>query len=164
MYAILAPLSYLRLLRILIAGASNEVGDVGARRSSCTLTRPPPTGLSIVGQNRAPLRNWHLGPSNKVGNFPHELKHEVKQMAVSTEPIFELEKDMRVYNSLLQHVDNNLGLPASTTKRRAELSKQPVVQVSATHDLIVIAVNCRSVEPLFLVLLASWKLLVAQTS
>jgi hypothetical protein len=59
-------------------------------------------------------------------------------MAFLTEPIFELEKNVPVYNSLLQHVDNNFGLPASTTKRRAELSKQPVVQVSATHDLVVI--------------------------
>ena len=127
MYAILAPLSYLSLSRILIAGASNEVGDVGARRSSCTLTRPPPTGLSIVGQNRAPLRNWHWGPSNKVRNFPHELLHEVKQMAVAIEPIFELEKDVRVHDSLLQHVDKDFGLPASASKRRTELSEQPVV-------------------------------------
>ena len=82
-------------------------------------------------------------------------------MAFLIEPIFELEKDVRVDNRLLQHVDKDFGLPTSATKRRTELSKQPVVQVSTTHDLIVIAVNCRSVEPLFLVLHALGELLVA---
>jgi hypothetical protein len=48
-------------------------------------------------------------------------------MAVVTELIFELEKDVRVDNSLLQHVDKDFGLPASATKLRTELSKQPVV-------------------------------------
>ena len=85
----------------------------------------------------------------------------MKQIAFFTEPIFELEKDVSVYDSLLQHVDKDFGLPASATKRRTELSKQPVVQVGTTHDLIVIAVNCRSVEPLFLVLHALGELLVA---
>jgi hypothetical protein len=47
------------------------------------------------------LRNWHWGPSNIVGNFLHELVDEVKQMAIATEPIFELEKDVCVYDSLL---------------------------------------------------------------
>ena len=82
-------------------------------------------------------------------------------MAVLTEPIFELEKDVRVYDSLLQHVDKHFGLPTSATKRRTELSKQPVVQVGTAHDLVVIAVNCRSVELLFLVLHALGELLVA---
>jgi hypothetical protein len=85
----------------------------------------------------------------------------VKQVAIVIEPIFELEKDVGVHDSLLQHVDKDFGLPASATKRRTELSKQPVVQVSTTHDLIVIAVNCWSVEPLFLVLHALGELLVA---
>jgi len=107
------------------------------------------------------LRNWHWGSSNIVGNFPHELVDEVKQMAIALEPNFELEKDVCVYDSLLQHVDKDFGLPTSATKRRTELSKQPVVQVSTTHDLIVIAVNCRSVELLFLVLHALGELLVA---
>ncbi len=107
------------------------------------------------------MRNWHWGPSNIVGDFSHELIHEVKQMALFTEPIFELEKDVGVHDSLLQHVDNDFGLPASATKRRTELSKQPVVQVSTTHDLIVIAVNCRSVEPLLLVLHTLGELLIA---
>lgn len=85
----------------------------------------------------------------------------MKQVAIVIEPIFELEKDVGVHDSLLQHVDKDFGLPASATKRRTELSKQPVVQVSTTHDLIVIAVNCWSVEPLFLVLHALGELLVA---
>ena len=75
--------------------------------------------------------------------------------------MFEAKQDVRVDDSLLQHVDKDFGLPAAATKRRTELSKQPVVQVSTTHDLIVIAVNCRSVEPLFLVLHALGELLVA---
>jgi hypothetical protein len=48
-------------------------------------------------------------------------------MAFLIEPIFELENDVRVDDSLLQHVDHNFGLPASATKRRTELSEQPVV-------------------------------------
>ena len=42
------------------------------------------------------MRNWHWGPSNIVGNFLHELVDEVKQMAIATEPIFELYIDPRV--------------------------------------------------------------------
>ena len=73
------------------------------------------------------MRNWHWGPSNIVGNFSHELVHEVKQVAIFTEPIFELEKDVGVFDSLLQHVHKDFGLPAAATKRRTELSEQPVV-------------------------------------
>jgi hypothetical protein len=83
-------------------------------------------------------------------------------MAIVTKPIFELEKDMRIYDRLLQHVHKNFGLPASATKRGTEFSKQPVIQVGTTHELIVIAVNCWSVEPFFLVLLALGKPLIAQ--
>ena len=85
----------------------------------------------------------------------------MKQVAIVIEPIFELEKDVGVHDSLLQHVDKDFGLPASTTKRRTELSKQPVVQVGTAHDLVVIAVNGRSVQPLFLVQHALGELLVA---
>ncbi len=164
MYAILATLSGLSLFGISIAGASNEVGNMDARCPSCTLRRPPPTGLRVIGQNRTTLRNWDWGPSNKVGDFPHELLHEVKQSAFAIEPMFELENDVRIDDSLLQHVDKDFGLPASAAKGRTELSKQPVIQVCTTHDLIVIAVNCGSVEALFLVLHALGKLLVAQTT
>ena len=63
--------------------------------------------------------------------------------------MFEAKQDVRVYDSLLQHMDDNFRLPTLATKRGTEFSQKPVVQIRATHAFIVVLVNCRAVNSFF---------------
>ena len=121
----------------------------------------PPRAIA-GGHDAWLIATWVLNMrSGFRGNFFQQLRDKIKKGELRVgDAVFRAAQDVRVYNGLLDTMEQDLRLPALGTMTCGVFSQIKVRQVRAAHRFVVIFADGRAGELLFAILLAALLLLI----